>query len=206
MPTNPTDVPDAGAGQRGHCVATRQPHGEPVSEEERLVAELDLLGIRYLSRQTAFEAVEVRPADILLADLVRQRSSRVRTAVIAVLLSHPEYADVLPKALDRLEAEDRFVLESLCVASSLLQRLYEDRLRQHMSTRWRWLPDSMGMLRTEALPADGTARERLVALGRAHRRRTGQAVNWAGTFERVADRFLRQRELERTWGRQRVTC
>ena len=35
-------------------------------EEERLVAELEYLGIRYLSRQTGFRAEQVRlPADLL---------------------------------------------------------------------------------------------------------------------------------------------
>ncbi len=57
--------------------------------EEELVAELDLLGIRYLSRQSSYRASQVRPPEALLADLVRQPSARVRAAVIAVLLAHP---------------------------------------------------------------------------------------------------------------------
>ena len=56
-------------------------------EEERVVAELELLGIRYLSRYTSDRAERVRSPDILLADLVQQPSARVRAAVIAVLWS-----------------------------------------------------------------------------------------------------------------------
>jgi hypothetical protein len=45
-------------------------------QEEHLVADLELLGIRYLSRQTDEQAERVRPAHLLLADLVRQPSGR----------------------------------------------------------------------------------------------------------------------------------
>ncbi len=72
---------------------------ETVTDEEAIVAELELLGIRYLARQTAFQAAQVRPAAQLLADLVRQRSARVRESVIPVLLAHPSYAHAVPEAL-----------------------------------------------------------------------------------------------------------
>ena len=45
---------------------------ETVSEEEKLVAELELLGIGYLSRQTNYRADTIRPNEVLLADLMRQ--------------------------------------------------------------------------------------------------------------------------------------
>ena len=43
-----------------------------VNEEEKLVAELELLGIRYLSRQTLYHARSARPPENMLADLVQQ--------------------------------------------------------------------------------------------------------------------------------------
>ncbi len=69
---------------------------EILTEEEKLVAELDLLGSRYLSRQTHYRSDKIRSPEALLADLVRQPSVRVRAAVIAVSLSHPEYAAAVP--------------------------------------------------------------------------------------------------------------
>jgi hypothetical protein len=62
------------------------------SQEERIVAELAFLGVRYLSRRTPDRAKSVRPPAVLLADLVRHPSARVRLSVIAVLLAHPAYA------------------------------------------------------------------------------------------------------------------
>ena len=79
----------------------------PEEEEERIVAELELLGIRYLSRRTTIKASKVRSPSTLLADLVHQPSARVRAAVIAVLLAHPEYATAIPEALEALETAER---------------------------------------------------------------------------------------------------
>jgi hypothetical protein len=50
-----------------------------MNEEERIVAELELLGIRYLSRHTSDRAERVRPPDALLA--------------------HPEYVKDVPARL-----------------------------------------------------------------------------------------------------------
>jgi hypothetical protein len=168
-----------------------------VTEEEALVAELALLGIRYLSRQSSYQADQVRPPQRLLADLVQQPHARVRTAVIALLLSHPEYAEAVPAALRELSAQDRLTLQSLYTAAVLLQREYVDRLRPLVGTRWRWLPD---LLSDElGLPAVGAPRERLRLLDRELRHRTGAAVNWAGTYEQVVQKVIRDWERGVQW-------
>lgn len=172
---------------------------EELAEEERLVAELGLLGIRYLSRRTAFQPEKVRPPEALLADLVRQPSARVRAAVIAVLLSHPAYAEAVPAALSRLDPGERLTFQSFYTAAVLLQQEHAGRLRPFVARRWRWLPD-LGPVSPEwGLPSGGTPREKLIALGREHRRRAEEMVNWTGTYEQVARQLLRQWELERRW-------
>jgi hypothetical protein len=170
-----------------------------LAEEERLVAELSLLGIRYLSRQTSFQPDKVRPPEALLADLVRQPNARVRAAVIAVLLSHPEYAEAVPAALDRLGPAERLTFQSFYAAAMLLQQEHADRLRPYVARRWRWLPDLGRVSEGWDLPANGTPREKLTALGREHRRRAQKMVNWTGTYEQVARQLLRQWELESRW-------
>jgi len=174
-------------------------HSDPqeLAEEERLVAELGLLGIRYLSRQTAYQPAKVRPPQAFLADLVRQPSARVRAAIIAVLLSHPEYAESVPAALERLGPSDRLTLQSFYAAAVLLQQEHAHRLRPHVTRGWRWLPDLGGALTGWEMPSDGAPREKLAALGREHRRRAQEMVNWAGTYEQVAHQLLRQWELEK---------
>ena len=170
-----------------------------MNEEETLVAELECLGIRYLSRQTALRVAQARPPDLLLADLIRQPSARVRTAVIAVLLAHPEYAEAVPTALRRLSTHERLLLEFFYTAAMLLQREYAERLQRFVITRWRWLPPLPETTGAWTLPSVGSSREKLTALGQAQRRWTQTAVNWPGTYENVARHLLRHWELEEQW-------
>jgi len=63
--------------------------------EERLVSELAQLGVNYLSRQAVVPTIPRSPR-IILAELVRQQSSRIRTALISLLLANPQYASQIP--------------------------------------------------------------------------------------------------------------
>ena len=166
-------------------------------EEERLVAELELLGIRYLSRSTETRARRVRPPDALLADLVRQPSARVRNAVIAVLLSQPDYAQAVPAALERLRFDEQQSLRLFYTAAALLQQAHAARLLPFVGDRR--LPDRFAA--ELDLPPTASTRERLGALGRRHRQETRTTVNWVGTYESVVRCLLRSWELEARWNR-----
>jgi len=168
-----------------------------MAEEETLVAELEQLGVRYIARQAPYGATELRPPDLLLADLMRRPSARVRAAVIAVLLAHPEFAPAVPAALSRLSAPERLMLRFFYTAACWLQEAYADRLKRLAPTHWQRLPDlfSSGL----GLPTAGTPRERLTLLGGLCRRDTGAIVNWAGTYEHVARQLLHRWEIETTW-------
>ncbi len=168
---------------------------EAVSEEEKIVAELELLGIHYLSRQTPYRVEHVRPADVLLADLIQQPSARVRLAIIALLLAHPELAEAVPAALQRLPPSAQLTLRLFYTAAVWLQRAFAEPLRARLTDHWRWLPDWFSS--ELGLPVDGTPQQQLARLGQEQRRRTQAAVNWTGTYDDVAQRLLHQWELER---------
>jgi hypothetical protein len=174
---------------------------ESFAEEEKLVAELSELGIRYLSRQSSHQPVGVRSPEALLTDLMRQPSARVRAAVIAVLLSHPEYADAVPAALAHLGPEEQSNLRFFYLAAVLLQQEYAERLRTLQGAHWRWLPRFQEIVAELNVPAKGAPRERLARLGREHRRHTAKQVNWTGTYEQVVRQLLRQWEIETQWSR-----
>ena len=167
------------------------------TEEEILVAELELLGIRYLSRQTAYRAERVRRDHILLADIVQQPSARVRAAVIPVLLAHPQMASAVPTAMRELAAQPQLTLKFFYTAAVYIQQLWSEPLRAHQSGSWHWLPDLFSV--ELGLPSGAAPREQLQRLGREHQRQTGSIVNWAGTYENAARRLLRQWERERLW-------
>jgi hypothetical protein len=172
---------------------------EEPTEEEKLVAELDLLGIRYLSRQSSYQARRTRSPELLLTDLIRQPSARVRTAVISVLLAHPQYARAISSALERLRPAERLTLQLFYTAAVLLQQEYADQLRPFVAARQQHLPDLFSA--EFGLPLEGPPRERLVLLGSVHRQRTGATVNWPGTYDNAARHLLRRWELERQWNR-----
>ena len=166
-------------------------------EEEQLVAELELLGIRYLSRRTSDQAKRVREPDALLGDMVRQPSARVRNAVIAVLLAHPEYAEAVPAALERLRPAEQQTLRLFYTAAVLLQQEYAERLQAFVAGRRLpdWFADDL------KLPSAASPRERLAALGQRHRQQTQTVVNWVGTYENAVRCLLRSWELEAQWTR-----
>ena len=167
------------------------------SEEERLVAELELLGIRYLSRQTADVADCVRPADRLLADFTHQPSARVRQALIALLLAHPEYAVAAPEALTHLSSSRQLTLKLLYTAAVLLQQEHVQQLKPLLGDRWRSLPDLFSD--DLGIEVTGTPRDRLRDLGRVHRWDTGIVANWAGTYENVVHKLLRSWQGVESW-------
>lgn len=165
--------------------------------EERLVAELETLGVRYLSRQTTL-TVDSRPSPSpFLADLIRQANSRVRLAFIAAILSQPDLAVAVPTAIKRLKPEEQLTLKLLYTAAVILQKKYAERLQSFQASRWQRLPD---LYSSElGLETTGNPDERLRMLGNIHRQLTGSAINWAGTYENVACQLLRRWELERRW-------
>ena len=110
-------------------------------DEEQVVAELELLGIRYLSRQTAEAATQVRPPERLLADMVRQPSARVRAAVIALLLAHPDFRGGGAGPLRRIGPAEQVTLRMFYTAAVLLQQAYGQRLLSALGSQWRALPD-----------------------------------------------------------------
>jgi len=179
------------------------PADDPLPAEDMIVAELEQLDIRYLSRQGSDAGTQMRPPVELLADLMRQPSARVREAVIAVLLAHPAYAQAIPAALAQLSAHEQSALRFFYSAAVLLQQQYGDALRPYIADRWQWLPDLFSQ--ELGLPGSGTPRERLERLAVVHRAYTRSAINWAGTYENVARKLVRRWSLEHRWNQSPLT-
>jgi hypothetical protein len=120
--------------------------------EERLVAELAQLGVSYLSRQSD-GFVSLRPPHIILAELVRQPSSRVRVALISLLLAKPEYAEHIHVALKRLAPKDTQTLKILYMAAVFLQQKNTEPLKNLQKHSWKELPTCfLGKWASPALP------------------------------------------------------
>ncbi|MDO9130866.1 MAG: hypothetical protein Q7U34_13475 [Anaerolineales bacterium] len=168
----------------------------PLQAEEQLVAELKQLGVRYLSRQSDAGVVKGRAPQELLADLVRQPSSRVRVALIALLLARPDYAAHVHAALKNLTHEQAQTFKFFYTAAVCLQQQYAKTLQVFLGNHWLELPD---LFSNELEIMGNSPTARLRALARLHVQRTGMHLNWAGTYENAARHLLRCWEMERTW-------
>jgi hypothetical protein len=170
-----------------------------MADEEQVVAELAALGVSYLSRQSNSPGDNARPPAQLLADLMQQPNARVREAVIALLLSHPEYAEFVPAALRDLAPGQQLTLKIFYTAAVWLQQEHMQHLMPLVGPRWHLLPDLFSVefgLRSGLPPT-----ERLAWLGRMQRRKTGVAANWVGTYENVARKLVRSWEIQPQWNR-----
>jgi len=152
-------------------------------KEEQIVSELALLGINYLSRISDDVVQQPRPIGTLLADIVRQPSSRVRTALIALLLEHPEIARAIPVAVKKVHAKNRITLKYFYTAAFLLQRINIKTLMTKQGKIFQWLPNYFGdelNLKSEIDPEIS-----LNLLCKKQQEETGSAINWVGTYKNV---------------------
>lgn len=152
-------------------------------QEEQIVAELSSLGITYLSLNIYFPTQESRPVGLLLADIVRQSSSRVRTAVIALLLHHPQFSFYIREAISHLHSKNRLTLKIYYTAAVLLQRKNALALQEKQGEQFEWLPDFFGK---ELGVID--SRDPDIALGLLGKKQSlllGMSANWVGTYNKV---------------------
>jgi hypothetical protein len=167
---------------------------EALRNEEQIIGELESLGVRYLSRQSEPGIVRARAPEDLLSELIRQPSSRVRAALIALLLARPDYAAHVPAALGLLISEQAQTFKFFYTAAVCLQQLYGRSLRVFLGARWLELPDAFS---AELGVSGSSPAARLRVLARLHAQRTGLQLNWAGTYENAARHLLRRWEMEK---------
>jgi hypothetical protein len=170
-------------------------HQSSLQREERLVAELAQLGVAYLSRQTE-DLVSLRMPQIVLAELVRQPTSRVRFALISLLLAKPEYAAYIPIALKRLTPKEAQTLKILYTAALCLQQQNADLLKGFQKQSWVELPD---LFSVELGVVGASPQERLRVLAGLQAQWTGIYLNWVGSFENAASHLIRHWQLEQIW-------
>ncbi len=101
--------------------ATRTP---PEEELASLVSALRAWGLDYLITDAARQLSPPIPPVQLLQRLARAPEPRVRDATIALLLLHPELAEIISVALAAADQETREQLSTLILAALYLQRIW----------------------------------------------------------------------------------
>ncbi len=164
--------------------------------EERLVAELAQLGVGYLSYKVGKNSPAMQEPYKLLSQLVCQPSSRVRAALIALLLARPDYSEQVYLALNEMTREDAQRFRFLYSAAVYLQQRYARKLKVYLGESWRRLPD---LFSHELGITGATPKARLKNLAHLQAIYSGEYLNWEGTFDNVARLLIHRWECEQRW-------
>ncbi len=168
---------------------------------DAVVAALSELGVDFVMSRRRVSGVRLaaRPA-ALLAGLVQQDEARLRLSLIPLMLCHPEFSSAAPQAIRLIDPSRRIFLKLYYTAAVLLQQEHAERLRSSVGASAPivdWYSNELGV------PARGNPAERLRVLGMKHRRHSGLALNWLGTYEHALERYIKHFEAEREWARLR---
>jgi hypothetical protein len=159
-----------------------------LGEEEKIIAELSALDVNYLSRNTDSKYMNQREKAQLMADIIRQPSSRVRSAIIAVLLIHPELAGYIPHSIESLRGKNRSTLKLFYTAAVYLQKKHEMEFHKSQGNKYTSLPDyfSQGLGLSNKSDPDMA----LTQLAEKHQQLIGLRINWEGTYRHVLEHIF----------------
>jgi hypothetical protein len=161
-----------------------------------LAAELDRLGIAWVVASVD-DRPEAPPEPIeLIAALSSSDEARLRMALIPLFLARPDYAELAGETAAMLAGQPRVTLICYYTAAELLQRKYEDPLEKlglDSPILKDWFSQELGL--RDAGDPDAL----LAHLANRHAELSGRQLNWYGTYEQAARRFMQRLEQERTW-------
>lgn len=127
----------------------------------------------------------------LLAALAGSQEARLRLALIPLLLRHPEFDSSVDAALVEMPASAVVGFQCYFAAAVLLQRKYWERLQIFVTPMTPLSPHFFGEL---ALEHHCDPEEGLKLLAERQALLSGQQINWRGTYEHAAQRFLTHME------------
>lgn len=166
-----------------------------VSPDE-LVGALDALDVPFLTGGIQNDVARaLTPAEIM-EGLAQSPEARVRSALIPLLLRHPEFSDAARLAAAHLPPPSRHTLELFYTAAVLHQRKRGERLRRLLGSQ-PTLPDLFGRLLGIEL-SDG-AEESLRRLAQRHAELSGLELNWIATYEHATERLIKHFENRERW-------
>ena len=161
-----------------------------------LVTVLNSLDVPFLAGGTSGgQALDITPSS-LLARLAASPEARLRLALIPLLLRHPQFSAQASAVLEALPATAASVLKCYFVAAALLQRKYWERLQSLGMPALALPPLFFAEL---AIPYPCNPDDGLKLLADRQAILSERFINWLGTYEHAAQRFLTHMERRITW-------
>lgn len=163
---------------------------------DTLVAALRDQGITYLAPSNAQPSETIPHETALITALLEQKDSRLKLALVNMLLRHPELAQTISKVADQLEPPLQLDLQTFYMAAVYLQRLWRSRLTFYLG-QFPLLPD---LYSTQLELPDANERfgkVGLYALADAWMARSPYPFNRLASLNNTIDLFFEQLKIER---------
>lgn len=162
----------------------------------QLAAGLEELGVYFLRSDNGAVADSPIAPVTLMARLAASDEARLRLAFIPLLLRHPRLAAYAETARQQVPMTSQIVFKCYYTAAWLLQQKYQSRLVA-LTDHWVLLPDLYSD--DLALCHFTNPDEGLYQLAERHCLLSGRSINWLGTYEHAAQRWLMHMERRRAW-------
>jgi hypothetical protein len=159
------------------------------AEREQLVAGLAESGIRFLAGGEA-EARHVSPKE-LIAGLARHPDPRLRSALTALLLLHPDWSMYVPSISETLKGAALVELQARYMAAVYLQCMWRTRLSFYLGD-FQMLPDLYARALGLPSPEDRFGKTGLVALADWHAQHSAYPFNRLAEYGKSADLLFGQ--------------
>ncbi len=160
-------------------------------DRDSLVAQLRELGVRYLTPTDAkLDETRRVAAPELIGQLASQSDPRLRHALIAVFILHPELAGALPGQLAALDLAARVELMAHYMAAVYLQRMWRTRLGFYLDVQL--LPDLFSSELGLPSPEERHGKTGLHAVAQWHANQSPYPFNHLSSYHHVMDLLFAQ--------------
>ena len=164
---------------------------------ESLVAALRDRGISYLAPSDPVASEVLETHEQLLCALLHQDDSRLRLAIVPLLLRHPEIAGSVPDLAARLDEVASLDLQTLYMAAVYLQRNWRSRLSIYLDDMT-LLPDLFSHQMGLPLPEERFGKTGLVELADAWQARSQYPFERLQAINNTFELFFGQLKLEKS--------
>ena len=163
---------------------------------ESLVAALRDRGISYLAPSDAVASEAPETNEQLLFALLNQDDSRMRLAIVPLLLRHPGISESVPELVARLDDVASLDLQTLYMAAVYLQRNWRSRLSIYLDDVT-LLPDLFSHQMGLPPPQDRFGKTGLVELADAWQARSQYPFERLQALNNTFELFIGQLRLEK---------
>lgn len=153
----------------------------------QLANALHVLGVKFIMGGQGVEETFPKQPARLIAALAESGEARLRLSLIPLFLEPPEFAAHVRAAAQGLSASARVTLQCYYSAAVFLQKKYRPRLDE-LVRRKPSLPDHFSS--ELGLSFTDDPEENLRQLAARHQELSGMRINWLGTYEHAAKRWL----------------